>query len=445
MENFNYNDKNNMKLNPFYESYNETAFDGDDYYFDEELDNSIVGDVVKKGLDESFSASELNESTYENFAEKDLNGKLPELMFKEKNEEDLKEGNFINNNSIVEKVENNEFNKFNINEDEPKEPNTMNESNINKKDNFEEITTKKKKKKKLTPTEKRLAQMKKLRDEKKQEEKRKQEKMKNKIEQNALKIQEYRKRDEEIAKAHKKKLIDDIVAKFKDEINPEKDVLPILLKYETENKTQENLIESLPKKNNLKSLLQIDNEEELKKVIFYSMYKYHIIDLQNSPTYENELEKFKIDNLPLKVLFNMVLEDFKKICDEKYKDEYAEYLKFAENEKSKSTAKIKTYDEYSDSYNLLLLLQEIIFKTLTDCEMDAGEERDKILKIMRSLKNYKILAKRFKAKVNKKYAGVTHEDKNRKKFIKLKKSVQKNDKYFMDAVLDILNNESFYN
>ncbi len=445
MENFNYNYKNNMQLNPFYENYNETAaFDGDGYSFNEELDNSIVEDVVKKGLDDSFSTSELNESTYENFAEKDLNNKFPELMFKGKHEKTLEKGNFINNNSIVEKVENDEFNKFNINGDEPKEPNTMNESNVDKKENFEEISTKKKKKKRLTPTERRLAQMKKLRDEKKQEEKRKQEKIKNKKEQNALKIQEYRKRDEGIAKARKKKLIDDIVDKFKDEIDPEEDVLPRLLKYETENKTQENLIESLPKKNNLKSLYQIDNEDELKKVIFYNMYKNQIIELQNSPTYKNELKKFKMNNLPLKVLFNIVLEDFKKICDEKYKDEYAQYLKFAENEKSKSTAKIKTYDEYSDSYNLLLLLQEIVFKTLTNCEMDAEEERDKILKIMRSLENYKILAKRFESKVNKKYAGVTHKDNNRKKLIKLKQSVKKDDKYFMNAVLDILNNESLY-
>ncbi len=55
--------------------------------------------------------------------------------------------------------------------------------------------------------------------------------------------------------------------------------------------------------------------------------------------------------------------------------------------------------------NLLLLLQEIIFKKLTNCEIKSAEQKDEILKIMRSLKNYKILAKKFKAKVNKKFTN----------------------------------------
>ena len=147
--------------------------------------------------------------------------------------------------------------------------------------------------------------------------------------------------------------------------------------------------------------------------------------------------------MPLKVLFNMVLEDFKKICDEKYKDEYAQYLKFAENEKSKLTEKNKAYDEngYSDSYNLLLLLQEIIFKKLTDinCELKSTEQRNKILKIMRSLKNYKILAKRFEDKINKKFAGLIYENDVERKTTKVKQLINKNPKYFMNATVKLLN------
>lgn len=73
--------------------------------------------------------------------------------------------------------------------------------------------------------------------------------------------------------------------------------------------------------------------------------------------------------------------------------------------------------------NLLLLLQKIIFKKLTNCAIKSAEQKDEILKIMRSLKNYKILAKKFKAKVNKKFTDVVSENENKIKIIILKQLI----------------------
>ena len=498
MENFNLNNEN---LNPIYKNQNEITNNEDNYKFFENLpeeqlfermlqktlfgkkyeenlkeksladNNSIaraeIDSVTGENLLEDYS-NYLNSNTnkfdsnyfneFENLTNKSQHKKVLEQIFKKENEENLKEEGLTNNNSIFEENKDDEFNDTEIinnvdnlnvikeeNEDNKLESTIYNDENNESEINSSEINinkNKKKKKKTLTRTQRKQALNKAKKEKEALEKKRKEEKTRNKIQETENKKQEYIDKDKEkMTKIKKLNFIDDIREKMSKEIKNEKDLLMNLFKYESENKSSKELIDLMTEKSTVDNILSVDDESEIRKIAFYNFYADDIRKLQNSPTYKKKLEEFKRKNLPLKVLFNLVLKDFKEVCEKEHKEDYAEYLKFVENEKSKLTEKNKPYDEYSDSYNLLLLLQEIIFKKLTNCEMKmtSAEQRYKVLNIMRSSNNYKKLAKRFEDKVNIKFTDFIYETNMNKKMKKLKQFVQKDPKYFMNTTIKILN------